>query len=48
MIPSFAGIGESVSDVLEELRDAGCDLYVHDAGHLESNNQYSLASSKFI
>ncbi len=35
MIPSFAGIGESVSDVLEEivrLRDAGCDLYVHDAG----------------
>ena len=35
MVPSFAGIGESVSDVLEEivrLRDAGCDLYVHDAG----------------
>ena len=35
MIPSFAGIGESVSDVLEEIvrmRDAGCDLYVHDAG----------------
>ncbi len=35
MIPSFAGIWESVSDVLEEilrLRDAGCDLYVHDAG----------------
>ncbi len=35
MIPSFAGIGESVSDVLEEivrLRDASCDLYVHDAG----------------
>ena len=35
MIPSFDGIGESVSDVLEEivrLRDAGCDLYVHDAG----------------
>ncbi len=35
MIPSFAGIGESVSDVLEEivrLHDAGCDLYVHDAG----------------
>ena len=34
MVPSFAGIGESVSDVLEEivrLRDAGCDLYVHDA-----------------
>ncbi len=34
MIPSFAGIGESVSDVIEEivrLRDAGCDLYVHDA-----------------
>ena len=35
MVPSFAGIGESVSDVLDEivrLRDAGCDLYVHDAG----------------
>ncbi len=35
MVSSFAGIGESVSDVLEEivgLRDAGCDLYVHDAG----------------
>ena len=35
MIPSFAGIGESVSDVLEEivrLHDAGCVLYVHDAG----------------
>jgi hypothetical protein len=35
MIPSFAGIGESVSDVLEEivrLRDATCDIYVHDAG----------------
>ena len=35
MFPSFAGIGESVSDVLEEivrLRDAGCDIYVHDAG----------------
>jgi len=35
MFPSFAGIGESVSDVLEEivkLRDAGSDLYVHDAG----------------
>ena len=35
MIPSFAGIGESVSDVLGEivrLRDASCDLYVHDAG----------------
>ncbi len=34
MVPSFAGIGESVSDVLEEivrLRDAGCDLYIHDA-----------------
>ena len=34
MFPSFAGIGESVSDVLEEivrLRDAGSDLYVHDA-----------------
>jgi DNA invertase Pin-like site-specific DNA recombinase len=35
MVPSFGGIAESVSDVLEEivrLRDAGCDLYVHDAG----------------
>ncbi len=35
MIPSFAGIGESVSDVLEEivrLHDANCDIYVHDAG----------------
>ncbi len=35
MIPSFAGIGVTVSDVLEEivrLRDAGCDIYVHDAG----------------
>jgi DNA invertase Pin-like site-specific DNA recombinase len=35
MVPSFAGIGESVSDVLEKivrLRDVGCDLYVHDAG----------------
>ncbi len=34
MFQSFAGIGESVSDVLEEivrLRDAGSDLYVHDA-----------------
>ncbi len=34
MIPSFAAIGEGVSDVLEEivrLRDAGSDLYVHDA-----------------
>jgi len=35
MVPSFAGIGESVSGVLEEivrLRDADCDIYVHDAG----------------
>jgi DNA invertase Pin-like site-specific DNA recombinase len=34
IVPSFAAIADTVSDVLEEivrLRDAGCDLYVHDA-----------------
>jgi DNA invertase Pin-like site-specific DNA recombinase len=33
IVPSFAAIADTVSDVLEEivrLRDAGCDLYVHD------------------
>ena len=35
MVTSFAGIADSVSDVLDEivrLRDMGCDLYVHDVG----------------
>ncbi len=34
IVPSFAAIADTVPDVLEEilrLRDAGCDLYVHDA-----------------
>ena len=34
MVPSFAAIGDTVLAVLDEivrLRDAGCDLYVHDA-----------------
>ncbi len=34
IVPSFAAIADTVGDVLEEivrLRDAGCDLYVHDA-----------------
>ncbi len=33
IVPSFAAIADTVPDVLEEivrLRDAGCDLYVHD------------------
>jgi len=33
IVPSFAAIADTVADVLEELvrlRDAGCDLYVHD------------------
>jgi len=33
MVPSFAAIADTLPDVLEEivkLRDAGCDLYVHD------------------
>jgi DNA invertase Pin-like site-specific DNA recombinase len=34
IVPSFAAIADTVPEVLEEivrLRDAGCDLYVHDA-----------------
>jgi DNA invertase Pin-like site-specific DNA recombinase len=34
IVPSFAAMADTVADVLEEivrLRDAGCDLYVHDA-----------------
>jgi DNA invertase Pin-like site-specific DNA recombinase len=34
IVPSFAAMADTVQDVLEEiisLRDAGCDLYVHDA-----------------
>lgn len=34
IVPSFATIADTVPDVLEEivrLRDAGCDLYVHDS-----------------
>ncbi len=34
IVPSFAAIADTVGDVLDEivkLRDAGCDLYVHDA-----------------
>jgi DNA invertase Pin-like site-specific DNA recombinase len=34
IVPSFAAMADTVPDALEEivrLRDAGCDLYVHDA-----------------